>query len=155
MPASSATSGLRSERILQKPQRVLVSPNKETRAVDLAYALHKTIMAYRTLPPKQPHFFPRSYPFPPHKPGVSPLEDFVAISELYFEELIRIVLPMTFWWYEKDLTAIQRKANRSGRALEEALEQVIKQKLGLEEDEVTLRQELMKGPEDQKQTAGE
>jgi serine protease AprX len=120
---------------LHAPQRVLVAPNRDTSAVDLGYALHKTVMAYR-----------RGVAPPRENPGVSPLEAFVVVKKLYFDELLRVVLPMTLWWHDKSLSALHRKAARSGTMLEEMLERVIRQKLGLENDEVSLRQTLVDSP---------
>lgn len=118
---------------LEASRRVLVAPTKGTSAVDLGYALHQTITANRTesattLPTRG-------------KPGVSPLENFVAVT-IYFDELLRIVLPMTNWWHDKNLSALHRKAKLSGRMLDDMLEQAIRNKLGREENEVQLRQSL-------------
>jgi hypothetical protein len=122
---------------LNTPRRVLVSPNKDTSAIDLGYALHRTVLAYR-----------RQFSPSRGNPGVSPLESFVVVTKLYFDELIRVVLPMTLWWRDKSLTALHRKAARSGPTLEEMLERVIRQKLGRENDEVSLRQTLVDMPEE-------
>src|SRR4051812_15095579 len=57
-------------RDLDASQRVLVAPTNGTRAVDLGYALHKAITEYRkTLPPTPTR----------GTPGVSPLDNFVAV----------------------------------------------------------------------------
>lgn len=117
---------------LQASRRVLVAPSKGTNAADLAYALHKTITAYRA-----------SGPPARGKPGVSPLENFVAVTTLYLDELLGIVLPMSAWWHDKNLSALHRTAMRSGPKLEEKLEQAIRIKLGREEDELMLRQGMV------------
>jgi serine protease AprX len=117
---------------LQAHRRVLVASTKGTSAVDVGFALHKTITAYRA-----------ELPTPSRgKPGVSPLENFVAVT-LYFDELLRVILPMTNWWHDKNLSALRRKAARSGPTLDDALEQAIRNKLGREENEVGLRQEFV------------
>jgi serine protease AprX len=116
---------------LTKSHRVLVAPAKGTTATNLGYALHQTIIAYRA-----------GEPGPQPAPGVSPLENFVAVT-LYLDELLRVVLPMTTWWHDKNLSAVHRKAARSGPTLDEMLEQAIRQKLGSGGDEVTLRQSIV------------
>ncbi len=118
---------------LEAPRKVLVAPTKGTSAVDLGFALHKTITANRTSP-----VLPLS---PRGKPGVSPLENFVAVT-IYFDELLRVVLPMSNWWHDKNLNAVHRTAMRSGPKHEDMLEQAIRNKLGREENEVGLRQSL-------------
>lgn len=123
---------------LEAPQRVLVAPTKGTSAVDLGYALHHTITANRAALVR---------PLPRRgKPGVSPLENFVAVT-IFFDELLRVVLPMTNWWHDKNLSAVRRKATRSGPKLEDMLEQAIRNKLGREENEVGLRQSLVDSAE--------
>jgi serine protease AprX len=121
---------------LDAPRRVLVAPTKGTSAVDVGYALHTAITSYRAV-------LPAVDPVRPFrgKPGVSPLENFVAVT-IYFDELLRIVLPMTNWWHDKNLSAVRRKATRSGPMLEDMLEQAIRNKLGREENEVGLRQSI-------------
>src|SRR6185312_6517322 len=108
---------------------------KGTSTIDLGYALHAAITSYRQAPP-EPHRPPSEphRPPPEHtptrrgKPGVSPLDNYVAVAELYFDELLRIVLPMSNWWHDKNLSAVRNKAARSGRALDEMLEQAIRNK---------------------------
>jgi hypothetical protein len=69
---------------------------------------------------------------------VSPLENFVALS-LYFDELLRVVLPLTSWWHRKHLSALRRKAAVSGPQLDERLERAILFKLGRKESVIELR----------------
>ncbi|HEX5719900.1 MAG TPA: S8 family peptidase [Thermoanaerobaculia bacterium] len=114
------------------PQRVLVAPSQETSAVLLGHALHRAILDYRQS--IQVIAFRKS-------PGVSPLENFVAVT-LYFDELLRIVLPLTAWWHRKHLSALRRKAANFGPLLEMKLERAILNKLGHKEGEIELRQNL-------------
>lgn len=111
-------------------RRVLVAPSAGTSAVDLGHALHRTITDYRS------HWQPG---IPRRPPGVSPLESFVA-AWVYFDELVRIVFPLTSWWHRKNLGALQRKAFKSAAMLDEMLERAIRIRLGREEeDEIGLR----------------
>lgn len=120
---------------LQASQRVLVAPSIDTSAVDLGYALHKAIVAYRQ------QFVPTR-----GKPGVSPLENFVAVTTLYLDELLRVILPMTHWWYDKNVSALHQKAMVSGQTLDAILEQAIRNKLGRNEGEVAMRQTFTEVP---------
>lgn len=114
------------------PERVLVAPSAETSAVVLGYALHQAITGYRS------RFFPGEQR---DTPQVSPLENFVAVT-LYFDELLRIVLPLTTWWHRKHLSALRRKAAFSGEMLEMKLERAILNKLGRNEGEIEFRRNL-------------
>src|SRR5215475_10966070 len=66
------------------PQRVLVAPSQGTSAIDLGYALHRSLASYR----KSLAGIQRQ------TTAVSPLENFVAVT-IYFDELLRIILPLT------------------------------------------------------------
>ena len=128
-------------RDVDAPQRVLLSPTRGTSAGDLGYALHTAVRSYRSkLPPGASPEASRG------SPGVSPLEAFV-VANLYFDELLRIVLPMTTWWRDKGLSALYRKARGSGRQLDEMLEEAIRRKLMVDTgagdgDDLSLRKEL-------------
>lgn len=121
---------------LSAPHRVLVAPGRGTSAVDLGYALHGALTAYRQQFPAGSRT----------KPGVSPLENFVAVT-LYLDELLRIVLPMTNWWHDKSLSALHRKAVLKGQTLDWMLQQAIRNKLGHEENEVATRQTISESEE--------
>jgi serine protease AprX len=114
-----------------KPQRVLIAPRRGMSAVKLGYALHRAIKEYRsslTIEKKR------------ETSAISPLESFVAAT-LYFDELVRIVLPLTMWWWGKKLDALQAKAAFSGEKLEEMLWRSITYKLGRDVNEVELRRQ--------------
>jgi serine protease AprX len=117
-------------RDLDAPQRVLVAPSKGTSASDVGFALHTVITQYRVGQPARDK-----------TPGVSPLENFVKVT-IYFDELINLVLPMSNWWHDKNLGIVQRKGEKSAPLLETMLERAIRIKLGREENEVSMRQEL-------------
>jgi len=106
-------------------QRVLVAPSISSSAVELGFYLHHAISNYRNT-------WQHSSRKPP---GVSPLENFVAVT-LYFDELVRIVFPLTSWWHRKNLGALQRTANKSIQKLDAMLERAIRIKLGREEEGV-------------------
>jgi serine protease AprX len=110
-------------------QRVLVAPSVGCSAIDLGFSLHRAITDYRLM-------WPANVPRDPA--GVSPLENFVAVT-LNFDELVRIVFPLTSWWHRKNLGALQRTANLSARKLDDMLERAIKIKLGHEEEELNFR----------------
>lgn len=110
-------------------QRVLVAPSAGVSAVDLGFALHRAITDYRKV---------WAAALPLHPSAVSPLENFVAVT-LYFDELVRIVFPLTSWWQRKNLGAMQRKAFKSAAVLDEMLERAIRIKLGSDEEEMDLR----------------
>jgi serine protease AprX len=113
---------------VELPQRVLIAPSKGTSAGDLGFALSRVITAYRR----------REFPQQRESAGVSPLENFVKVR-IYFDELLRIVLPLTSWWHDKNLTALQKK---NGSLLADKFEQAIRNKLGNEETEVEMRESV-------------
>ena len=102
-----------------KPRRVLVAPTNGTSAINLAYALNYTITAFRKNLRR------------PEKPGVSPLESFVAVT-LYLDELLSIILPMSNWWHDKKLSALHWKTTFRRRTLDDMLFFAIRKKLGPE-----------------------
>jgi serine protease AprX len=120
---------LRFARVPDVPQKVLVAPFLGVRAVDLGYCLHRCIDARRV-------------PSVPQATGsVSPLENYV-VATLYLDDLLRVVLPMTTWWHDKNLHLIHNKGTRSVGLLDEALERAIRIKLGKEGDELGLRKSV-------------
>lgn len=115
-----------------RPQRVLVAPARGTTAIGLAYALHHAIAAYRS---KGPEGAGRQ------TPRVSPLEHFVAVT-VYFDELLRVILPATDWWRKKDLNTLRRGDEVAvGRTVNSILEEAILTRLG-RSGEVELRREV-------------
>ncbi len=106
-----------------KPQRVLIAPSLNSTTMMVASAVHQAVMGYRAS--RGSDILNRD------KPNVSPLENFVAAT-IFFDELLRVVLPLTTWWHRRNLSALSRKASRSGASLEERLEQAIMFKLGHE-----------------------
>ena len=103
-----------------KPQRVLVAPARATDTTSVGYALHHAITAYRSQ--FRGHFFKEDR----GTPNVSPLENFVALR-VYFDELVRILLPLTKWWERKNLVAL---SGENGAYLREKLSTTILHTLG-------------------------
>lgn len=97
-----------------QPQRVLVAPARGTNTTDLGYALHRAIVAYRE---RSGH---------PDLPNVSPLENFVALT-VYFDELVRVLLPLTTWWGQ---TKLIRLAEKNSAPLHLALTNAVLRSLG-------------------------
>lgn len=107
-------------------QRVLVAPARATNTTSVGYALHHAITAYRNKFIKETRVTTR----------VSPLENFVALR-VYFDELVRILLPLTKWWEKKNLVALSGK---DGPYLQEKLSSTILHTLGQDrEGEVKTR----------------
>jgi subtilisin family serine protease len=116
---------------LSQPQRVLVSPRGSTTAVELGARLHESIYAYRADNAPEREEMPL---------GVSPLENFVAVT-LFFDELIRVVLPLTPWWHTRNLASLRREKVNIDK-IEGMLYRAILLRLGLrDDDEVLLRKE--------------
>jgi serine protease AprX len=99
---------------VEQPQRVLIAPSKGTSAGDLGFALSRVITAYRR----------REFPQRRESASVSPLENFVKVT-IYFDELLRLVLPLTSWSHDKNLSALHGK---TGALLTAKLEQAIRNK---------------------------
>ena len=100
----------------EKPQRVLVSPGRGTSTTQLGYVLHHAVIAYRGA----------YHPERDETPNVSPLEAFVALT-IYFDELVRVLLPMTEWWRRTKLASLR---GDHGPALQNRLSEAILHSLG-------------------------
>ncbi|AUW60273.1 hypothetical protein C1T17_12170 [Sphingobium sp. SCG-1] len=57
---------------------------------------------------------------------VAPLESFVAVT-VYFDELVRVILPLTKWWHDKKLETLRGSGGREARS---DLENAISARLG-------------------------
>jgi serine protease AprX len=117
-----------------RPQRVLVAPARGTSSTDVGYVLHRAIVAYReqTSDPESHSELPM--------PNVSPLESFVALT-IDFDELVRVLLPLTTWWEQ---TRLSRLRGDRGESLQAALSNAILRSLGqtLGKDKAAAIQEL-------------
>ncbi|MDP9194209.1 MAG: S8 family peptidase [Acidobacteriota bacterium] len=100
--------------------RVLVAPVRGANTTAVGYALHHAITAYR-----------RAFPSKRKQgtPNVSPLDNFVAVN-IYFDELVRVVLPITKWWHRKNLISL-----RGNPSLQKELSATILRILGVPEKE--------------------
>jgi serine protease AprX len=127
---------------IHRPLRLLVAPTDGVRSVDVGYALHGGIVAYRKSPPAADGSFP-AFPQKNEPLNISPLESFSAAT-VYFDELLRVVLPLTRWWDEKNLRALQRSAVNPTYDLPAKLRHAITIRLGREDENVLakLRKEL-------------
>jgi serine protease AprX len=113
---------------LDAPVRVLISPSEGVSGVDVGAVLHDCITEYRGTPEAQAIWHGRD------KPGVSPLDNFVAVT-LYFDGLLRVVLPLTQWWSERRLGRLNQAYNKGGGELQLMLAAEIKRRLGHEDGE--------------------
>ena len=66
---------------------LLITSHKDTNARQLAMAIYEGIEKRPSRPPDD-------------DPAIAPVQTFVA-ARLYFEELLRVVVPMTKWWHEQ------------------------------------------------------
>jgi serine protease AprX len=101
----------------EKSLRVLVSPGRGANTTEVGYALHHAVTAYRR------EFHPMGGR---GAPNVSPLDNFVALT-IFFDELVRILLPNTKWWHRKELATL-----RGNASLQEKLSDTILHTLGQE-----------------------
>jgi serine protease AprX len=110
---------------------VLIAPADGTRAVELGYVLSRALVAYR----RSPHADPTKsgIPFRDEQPNVSTLESYISVT-LYFDELIRVVFPLTRWWRETFLYAMQGEGQGLSIGTENLLATAIKIKLGHSDD---------------------
>jgi serine protease AprX len=95
-------------RCCREPVRVLISPCDGVSATDIGFVLHDCIREYRGRPEAR-----NALGTPTRdSPNISPLENFVAVT-LYLDELVRVVLPITRLWSERNLSALNRKSKNS------------------------------------------
>jgi subtilisin family serine protease len=134
---------LRFAQDIHRPLRLLVAPTGDVRSVDVGYALHGGIAAYRKSPPLAGDGSFPAFPQKNERLNISPLESFSAAT-VYFDELLRVVLPLTRWWDEKNLRALQRSAVNPKYDLPTKLRRAITIRLGREDENVLaeLRKEL-------------
>jgi serine protease AprX len=114
---------------LREQVRVLISPVDGVSSADIGYVLHDCIRAYRATDEARQYANGEER----EATNISPLENFVAVW-LYLDELVRVVLPLTKWWSERNLTALSRKDKSSG-ILRGMLEIEIKTTLSKKEEQ--------------------
>jgi serine protease AprX len=109
-------------RCCRKPVRVLISPCDGVSAADVGFVLHHCIKEYRETTAARDIIGVET----PTRdtPNISPLENFVAVT-LYLDELVRVVLPITRMWRDRNLDALNQK-KRNSSALRNLMEGVIK-----------------------------
>ncbi len=81
--------------------RVLVSPTQGVTGMKLASVVHGSIKTW--------HRSPHSTPATQVRPGVSPMDNYVAVT-LGWDELLRAVLPLTEWWSKNQFPLLQRNS---------------------------------------------
>src|SRR6059058_371359 len=69
----------------ERPQELLITPHKSHSAGAVAFRLDQSIAADRASRPR------------PTDPDIAYLQGIIA-ARLYFDELLRVVVPMTEWW---------------------------------------------------------
>jgi hypothetical protein len=116
-------------RDLTQPVRVLIAPAEGHGAIDLGYSLHRYLKRYRERVPATGRL----------PTTVSPLENYVAAT-IYVDELLHVLLPLTQFYRDKGLEAINRKVAQSDFDLETYLDREIRVRLGSLDD--TERPEL-------------
>jgi subtilisin family serine protease len=116
---------------LYAPQRVLITPLDRVSTAEAGAALHHAILLYRKTKAAKGGRYPKQR----RSPNVSPLENFVAAT-VYFDELLRVVLPLTTWWRDKNLNVLQQSAGVKRGNLRDLLAQAIRIRLGHEEDSI-------------------
>lgn len=116
---------------LYAPQRILVAPLDRVSTAELGSALHHALLEYRQTKISRES----NYPERRDSPNVSPLENFVAAT-VYLDELLRVVLPMTTWWRDKNLNLLQQNAGKKRGNLRAILAQAIRIKLGHEDETI-------------------
>ncbi len=109
-------------------QRVLVAPARATSTTSVGYALHHAITAYRRQFVKEERVTTM----------VSPLDNFVALR-VYFDELVRILLPLTKWWEKKSLVSL---SGDDGPYLQQKLSTTILHTLGQDRDKEVRTRDL-------------
>src|SRR5215216_5491041 len=97
---------------LCEPKRVLIAPVEGVSAVDVGAVLHDCIKQYRDTPAAKTIAIAGTRR---KLTNVSPLENFVA-GTLYWDELVRVVLPLTRWWSEKKVRALNPGLHRTADA---------------------------------------
>lgn len=124
---------------LTKPRRVLLTPVDGVPAVQAAAVIHKALQLYRARGAGRPEAKADEpgYGIPTSRAatGVAPLEGFVAVT-LYFDELVRVVLPLTEWWSSKDLRCLQPEGDVRDQ-LRDSLCEYILTRLGSPDASVT------------------
>jgi serine protease AprX len=121
---------------LTKPKRILLSPIDGMSAIETAALVHDALRYYRNIDrgsanaPLQDALL-NGIPTSRDWTNVAPLESLVAVT-LYFDELIRVVLPLTQWWYDKSLSLLPLMTSAGGAAIE----RLIAMRLGALDDQV-------------------
>ena len=113
---------------LSVPRRVLFTPVDGLPAIEAASVVHQALQKYREEPPQSDDQLAGEIAMNREWTNVAPLESFIAVT-VYFDELIRILLPLTHWWSSKNLDVLhEERSLRSG--LRANLERYVSHRLG-------------------------
>lgn len=93
---------------LTLPRTILFTPVDGVPAIDAATVVHQALRRYREQPALPNDSLKAQITTNRIWANVSPLESFVAAT-VYFDELIRVVLPLTLWWSSKNLNALREE----------------------------------------------
>lgn len=123
---------------LAKPRRILFTPIDGLPAIEAASVVHEAIEGYRKeLPTTSMEAVESTKPTVGLQAGipesrepanVAPLESYVAVT-LYFDELLRVLLPLTQWWGSRNLGSV-RDQPQARSELREKLEDYVSHRLG-------------------------
>lgn len=97
---------------LARPTRVLLAPIDGMSAIETAAAIYEALRVYRARGAGSGDDGASSdalltgIPASRTWTNVAPLESFVAVT-VYFDELIRVILPLTKWWHDKNLETLR------------------------------------------------
>jgi serine protease AprX len=118
---------------ISKPVRLLLAPCDGTTTIDMAHQLHRAIRDYRRQGCPGPEFKTIVKARKREPTAISPLSNY-ATATIYFDELIRVVLPLTRWWRDKHLNMIKTRAADYDDTIRDQLANEIRWKLGAQQD---------------------
>lgn len=113
---------------LAEPRRILFTPMDGVPAIEAAAVVHDALRHYREARTAPGDRLRSRIGKNRDWTNVAPLEGFVAVK-VYFDELIRVILPMTHWWTSKKLDAL-RDERYAALGLRQGLENYVSQRLG-------------------------
>ncbi|OHV15909.1 hypothetical protein BK022_15690 [Methylorubrum extorquens] len=113
---------------LGQPRVILFTPVDGIPAIEAATAVHNALSRYREYRPTEDDPLRSKIGANRKWTNVSPLDSFVTAT-VYFDELIRVILPMTHWWASKNLEML-RDERQAAAGLRFNLESYISDRLG-------------------------
>jgi hypothetical protein len=113
---------------LAMPRRILFTPVDGIPAIEAAAVVHNALSRYREVHAAKDDRLRSKIGTNREWTNVAPLESFVAVR-VYFDELIRVILPLTYWWASKRLEVLRDEQN-AAFGLRFNLESYVSQRLG-------------------------